>query len=356
MLSLLVHGGRPTWTWPETTALNRLPMRATLYPFPDAQRALREEREASPWFQLLNGEWDFGYYARPAAVPEAAVTRDFDTGAVGWKRLPVPSNWTMHGYARPHYTNVVMPFPDEPPNVPDDNPTGVYRTWMDVPAGWAGRRTVLHVGGAESVLYVYVDGRPVGMSKDSRLPAEFDLTPFVQHGSRHLLAAAVVKWSDASFIEDQDQWWMGGIFRETYLYTTGPTFIADVGAEAGLEDDYLTGRLSVRVKVDSAQGRRRAGRSSASCSTERAGRSFVSPCEERCRSNPAVQCNLASKRRSLARCGRRGGGRPKIRTSTRWSRACGARAARWWRRRAAASAFAAWRCARVSCSSTGARC
>src|SRR2546427_3967867 len=249
MLPLLEHGGRPTWTWPETTALNRLPMRATLYPYPDARRALSEEREASPWFRLLNGEWDFGYYARPADVPEAALTMDFDAPAAGWSRLPVPSNWTMHGYGRPHYTNIQMPFPNEPPSVPDDNPTGVYRTWVDVPADWAGRRTVLHVGGAESVLYVYVDGRPVGMSKDSRLPAEFDLTPSVRPGSRHLLTAVVVKWSDASFIEDQDQWWMGGIFRETYLYATGPTFIADVDAEAALEDDHVTGRLAVTVKV-----------------------------------------------------------------------------------------------------------
>ena len=249
MLPLLEHGGRPTWMWPETTALNRLPMRATLYSHPDVRRALRAEREASPWFLLLNGEWDFGYYTRPADVPEAALTVDFDAPAAGWRRLPVPSSWTMHGYGRPHYTNFLMPFPNEPPSVPDDNPTGVYRTWVDVPAGWAGRRTVLHVGGAESVLYVYVDGRPVGMSKDSRLPAEFDLTPSVRPGSRHVLTAVVVKWSDASFIEDQDQWWMGGIFRETYLYATGPTFIADVDAEAALEDDHVTGRLAVTVKV-----------------------------------------------------------------------------------------------------------
>nr|QQZ51237.1 hypothetical protein JKL49_09095 [Phenylobacterium glaciei] len=95
------------------------------------------------------------------------------------------------------------------PNVPDENPTGLYRTAFEVPADWDGRRIVLRIGAAESVLYVWVNGLAVGMGKDSRLPQDFDVTSFVTPGGKNLLACAVVKWSDASYIEDQDQWWMG---------------------------------------------------------------------------------------------------------------------------------------------------
>ena len=161
-------------------------------------------------------------------MPEEFIQPDFDPAQHDWATLPVPSNWTMHGFDHPHYTNVQMPFPQEPPHVPEENPTGLYRTQFDLPAQWKERRIVLHVGGAESVLYLYLNGQPVGLSKDTRLPAEFDITPFVQHDRTNTLAAVVVKWSDASFVEDQDQWWMGGIYRDVYLYATAPTYLADV--------------------------------------------------------------------------------------------------------------------------------
>jgi beta-galactosidase len=219
--------------------------------FPDVASALAHAAapEQSPWRRSLNGDWEFGYYERPSLVPDAAIGTSFDAKAAGWKPLVVPSNWTMHGYGRPHYTNIVMPFAHYPPNVPDENPTGVYRRIVEIPKGWAGRRIILQIGGAESVLYVYVDGRPVGLSKDSRLAAEFDVTRFMQPGKRHHLTLAVVKWSDASFIEDQDQWWMGGIFREVALYSTGLTWIEDVAMTAGLEDDLRMGRLRVKARA-----------------------------------------------------------------------------------------------------------
>jgi len=219
---------------PECVALNRLPMRATLYPFPDVETARTLDREKSPWFRLLDGMWNFKMAARPEAVK---------TDHTEWDQVAVPGNWTLQGYGHPHYTNIQMPFPDEPPFVPDDNPTGIYSRTFNLPAEWAGRRVVLHFGGAESVLYVYVNGQPVGMSKDSRLPSEFDITTFVQAGAENTIVAVVVKWSDASFIEDQDQWWMGGLHREVYLYATAPVHIADVFAvgDSG-------GRLRVTVK------------------------------------------------------------------------------------------------------------
>ena len=155
----------------------------------------------------------------------------------------------MQGYDRPHYTNVVMPFPCAPPNVPEENPTGIFRRSFTVPRDWRRRRIVLGFGGVEGVLYVLVNGEPVGISKDGRTPAEFDVTDLVRHGGPNELVAVVVRWSDASFIEDQDQWWHAGLSRDVYLYATGATHIADVFARAELDDDYLGGRLSLGVSV-----------------------------------------------------------------------------------------------------------
>jgi len=243
-MTLLMQGSTRTWVHPETVQLGRLPMRANLTPYPDAESALA--RGASPFGKSLNGDWRFSLAPRPEAIPADFAEPGFDDQA--WATLPVPSNWTMHGYDRPHYTNVQMPFDCAPPNVPDDNPTGLYRTSFSLPGDWDGRRVVLHIGAAESVLYVWLNGAPVGMGKDSRLPQEFDLTPHLVAGE-NLLACAVVKWSDASFIEDQDQWWMGGIFRDVFLYATGQTFIADVFAQAAPDAEFCDGRLTVTTKL-----------------------------------------------------------------------------------------------------------
>jgi beta-galactosidase len=150
---------------------------------------------------------------------------------------------------RPHYTNVQMPFPERPPEVPAANPTGVYERSVTIPGAWAGRRVVLHVGAAESVLIVALDGVEIGVSKDSHLAAEFDLTDRVRPGTEHTLRLTVVKWSDASFIEDQDQWWHAGITRPVFLYATGPGYLEDVVIDAGLDDDGSTGTLALAIHV-----------------------------------------------------------------------------------------------------------
>ena len=246
-MELLQIGGAKSWMSPEIIQINRLPARATLGSFPDATSARSLDREKSPWFKSLDGDWQVHLAPRVEDVPPEFIRPEFE--AAGWSNLPVPSNWTMHGFDRPHYTNVQMPFPHQPPSVPDENPTGCYRTRFELPPEWDGRRVVLHVGGAESVLYVYVNGRAVGMSKDTRLPSEFDVTPFVVVGQTNTLACVVVKWSDASFIEDQDQWWMGGIYRGVYLYSTAQTCIADVFARGELDASLKNGRLNVTAKI-----------------------------------------------------------------------------------------------------------
>ena len=238
---LLLLGGRPSWELPELQSLNRLPARATLISFPTPAAAATFDRAATRWHVSLDGSWDFKLADRPAAA--AAALR----GARGWDTVDVPGLWTMQGYDRPQYTNVQMPFAEPPPHVPEANPTGIYRRRFTVPRGWRRRRIVLGFGGVEGVLYLLVNGEPVGISKDSRTPAEFDLTDLVRHGSENELVAVVVRWSDASFVEDQDQWWHAGISREVYLRSSR---IEDVFANASLDDDYRHGLLTVTGVAD----------------------------------------------------------------------------------------------------------
>ena len=242
-------GTAPTsrpWETPELTHINRLPARATLAPFHTERSAVSGERAGSPWFQSLNGPWRFKLFDRPESVP-ASCTRTRFADAT-WDRVQVPGNWTMQGYDRPHYTNVIMPFDNRPPFVPDANPTGVYRTRFNLPENWRERRVVLHFGGVESCYYVYLNDELVGMSKDSRLPAEFDLTPYLRRG-KNTLAVMVIRWSDGSYLEDQDHWWMAGVYRDVYLYSTAQEYIQDVFATAELDKRLVHGRLKITTKL-----------------------------------------------------------------------------------------------------------
>lgn len=234
------------WEKPLATSINRLRSRSTLFPFPDEQQAKKVSFEPfdCPQIMNLNGEWKFRCLACPEQVEEAFTGERFDDS--GWDGITVPGNWTMQGYDKPHYTNVQMPWPHQPPFVPKENPTGVYRRTFEVDASLAGRRFVLHFSGVESCFFVYVNGVEVGMSKDSRTCAEFDVTPFVRTGENSL-AVIVIRWSDGSVLEDQDHWWMAGIYRDVYLYHTAPQYIADVFARTKLVNDYTDGVLELQV-------------------------------------------------------------------------------------------------------------
>lgn len=212
------------WEAPEVTSWGRLPMNAV-----DRRSGVLP----------LDGDWRF----QLLPAPDAPV-------GGSWSSAQVPGAWTVQGTDDlPQYTNVRMPFPEYPPHSPAANPTGVYEREVDVPAEWAGRRIVLQVGAAESVLLVQVDGQPVGVSKDSHLAAEFDLTGRVRAGARSVVRLTVVKWSDASHIEDQDQWWHGGITRSVLLYATDPLHLADVTVRAS-----RGGKLRVDCQVRDAAG------------------------------------------------------------------------------------------------------
>ncbi|MEO0015785.1 MAG: hypothetical protein RL589_266 [Actinomycetota bacterium] len=153
-------------------------------------------------------------------------------------------------FDKPIYTNTQMPFAEQPPFVPEENPTGVYERDFDLPKSWSSKRVVLQLGGYESVALIYINGVEVGMTKDSRLAAEFDVTQFVKSGN-NVVRIDVTKWSDATFIEDQDQWWHGGITRSVKLYATNKVFIERFKSVAGLEKDGTTGTLSIEADLGS---------------------------------------------------------------------------------------------------------
>ncbi len=214
------------WDAPELTSWRRLSMRAP-----------HRDRDTGVHRLALDGTWRFELFP----TPEMAAA---DPGAPDGLRaaIEVPGCWTMQEFDdahqvgdRPHYTNVQMPWPDLPPHPPALNPTGVYARDVEVPQSWAGRRIVLHVGAAESVLIAEVNGTAVGMSKDSHLAAEFDVTAAITPGAANTVRLTVVKWSDASFIEDQDQWWHGGITRSVFLYATPPAYLNGIRVVAGLD-------------------------------------------------------------------------------------------------------------------------
>lgn len=245
------------WESPETQGLGRLPMRAPLLPWPSAGRALAAAAlgptsggNDNPLVLSLDGRWRFSLAANPEATPEGFHEPGFDDRA--WPYLNVPGTWTLQGFDKPHYTNVVMPFGNVPPAPPAaENPTGLYRVGFELPPSWEGRRVVLHVGGAESFIEAWCGGEYLGYSKDTRLPTEFDLTGVARPGM-NVLAFRVIRYSDSSFIEDQDQWWFGGIYRSVYLYSTSLAYIADIEARALPDEGWASGRVEVSLSVGSA--------------------------------------------------------------------------------------------------------
>ena len=240
-MSFLAPGLVNFLTDPALTGLNKLPGRSDHRICPDAASALRGD--PSPWEQSLDGDWDFVLAPDPATAEELV-----QSPAVEWQTIRVPGHPEMQGHGKPHYTNIVMPFPEEPPHLPSVNPTGVYRRRVRVPDEWAGLRVVLHFGSAESFLAVWIDGRPVGVSKGSRLPAEFDITTAAVPGSTIEIRLVVAKWSDASYVEDQDMWWLSGLPRSVALLAMPPVHAADVFLRAGL-DGPATGRLHAEISV-----------------------------------------------------------------------------------------------------------
>lgn len=234
------------WENPEVVHINRLPPRAYAFPYPDEASALIGERGASPWFQLLNGNWKFHYSETPAQAPIGFDDISYDVS--GWDDIQVPNNWQMVGYGHPHYTNDQYPFPALPPFVPTDNPTGSYRRDFHIPQEWDDRRILLRFEGVDSAFYVWVNGEMVGFSKGSRIPAEFDVTSIVKPGA-NTIAVQVYQWSDGTYLEDQDMWWLSGVFRDVYLLAVPTAHVWDVKVDTTFDEYYQDAALSVRADV-----------------------------------------------------------------------------------------------------------
>lgn len=242
------------WLDPQCVSIGRLPMRPTLTAHPDADSA-RSGREQSPWFADLCGSWDLRLWDSPDDVSRRAVGID-QPKPKKWRRVDVPGNWTVQGFDDlPHYTNVQMPWELRPPHVPEHNTTGVYRRAFDVPKEWKQRRLILHIGGAESVHAVFVNGTFVGYGTDSRLPSEYDISSYIRAG-RNSLAVLVPRYSAQSYVEDQDQWWMGGLHREVFLEARGLVSIdrlhVDADWDAGTNEASIT--VSAAIAVDPRMG------------------------------------------------------------------------------------------------------
>ncbi|WP_249226638.1 glycoside hydrolase family 2 TIM barrel-domain containing protein [Alicyclobacillus mengziensis] len=225
---------------------NRLAPRSYFIPYASEKSALTYGRGESDRFLLLNGAWKFDYSPTPEQAPVDFYQEDFSVEA--WDTIQVPSNWQLNGYGKPHYTNVIYPFPVNPPYVPTENPTGSYRRTFTIPESWEGHEIILRFEGVDSAFHVWVNGHEVGYSQGSRLPSEFDITPFVRTGN-NVVAVRVYQWSDGSYLEDQDMWWISGIFRDVYVLSRPTVHIRDFFVRALLDDDYQNGDLEVNVDL-----------------------------------------------------------------------------------------------------------
>ena len=225
------------WENPALPGRNRLSPRAFFTPYPDEASARTFDRTNSPWFKLLNGNWKFHFAATVAEAPSTFA------GVTGWADIPVPSCWQMHGYGRPHYTNVQFPFPVDPPRVPTENPTGTYVRDFFIGDDWNGRQIRLRFEGVDSAFHVWINGKQVGFSKGSRLPSEFDITKHIRTGNNQI-AVRVIQWSDGSYMEDQDMWWLSGIFRDVCLIAMPDAHIADIHVHAPAD-----GKLKVETTL-----------------------------------------------------------------------------------------------------------
>lgn len=240
------------YDWESLTYLqqNRLPARSYFIPYAEEKAALSFERGNSAFFQLLNGSWKFFYSPSPAEAPQGFYEDAYDVS--GWDTLSVPSSWQMHGYGHPHYTNVNYPFPVDPPHIPTENPTGCYKRSFYVHDEWLWQRYVtLRFEGVDSAFHVWINGAEVGYSQGSRLPAEFDVSSYL-HAGTNQIAIRVYQWSDGSYIEDQDQWWLSGIFRDVYLLARPQVHIANVAVKTAFDADYRDAQLSVSVTISNA--------------------------------------------------------------------------------------------------------
>ena len=244
---VLADDNPPDWENPAVFARNTEPPHATLFPFVDEQSALASRASESPWYESLNGKWKFRWSKTADRRPKEFYQPSYDVS--GWEEINVPANWEFEGYDTPIYTNSRYPHPPHPPKVGRLwQPVGSYRRTFELPTDWQSREVFIHFDGIMSAGYVWINGQMVGYHEDSMTPAEFNITKYLKPGSNDV-AVEVYRWSDGSYLEDQDMWRLSGIYRDVYLVARPQVFIHDFFVRTDFDDDYRDALLTVSVIV-----------------------------------------------------------------------------------------------------------
>ena len=253
LLSLSVGAQTFTeWQDAEVNAVNRAPMHTDYFAYETPELAAQGERESSANYMSLNGQWKFNWVRHADARPTDFWKPGYNDRA--WDTMPVPGIWEMNGYGDPQYVNIGYPWREQwtnnPPQVPtEENHVGSYRRTITVPASWKGKDIIAHFGSVTSNIYLWVNGKYVGYSEDSKLEAEFDLTRYLRPGEENLIAFQVFRWCDGTYLEDQDFFRFSGVARDCYLYAREKRRIEDIRVTPDLDADYRNGTLAVDVKL-----------------------------------------------------------------------------------------------------------
>jgi beta-galactosidase len=250
VFNLNIANAQNDWENEQVTEINKEPGRAILFPFSSIEQSLQDEF-SSDRVKFLNGTWNFKWVPTPDERPVDFFKQGFDRS--GWDKIQVPSNWEMHGYGKPIYTNITYPFIKNPPFISGENgnPVGSYVKIFTIPENWEEREIFIHFDGVLSAFYIWVNGQRVGYSQDSYSPAEFRITDYLKKG-KNTLAVQVFRWSDGSYLEDQDGWRLSGIFRDVYLYATPKTRIQDIFVTTDLDDNYRNAFLHAEVTLQNS--------------------------------------------------------------------------------------------------------
>ena len=238
------------WKDPKINEVNRAPMHANYFAYESVDAAKKGVKENSANFMSLNGSWKFFWVKDADACPTDFWKTGFDDK--GWNDLPVPGLWELHGYGDPIYVNIGYAwrnqFKNNPPYVPtENNHVGSYRKEIMVPASWKGKDIIAHFGSVTSNMYLWVNGKYVGYSEDSKLEAEFNLTPYLKVGQKNLIAFQVFRWCDGTYLEDQDFFRYSGVGRDCYLYARDKKRIEDIRVTPDLDANYQNGSLNIAL-------------------------------------------------------------------------------------------------------------
>lgn len=238
------------WENAEMIGQNKESPHATFIPFTRSDNALKNDLEKNELYKSLDGRWSFHWVEKPSDRPVDFYKPSYDVS--NWDEIPVPSNWQLEGYGIPIYTNTKYPYAVNTLKIPsikkDYNPVGSYRLNFSVPDNWKSRETFIHFGGVKSAFYLWINGKKVGYSQGSMTPAEFNITEYL-HDGNNILAVEVYRWSDGSYLEDQDMWRFSGIFRPVYIFATPKIHLRDFYALTELDDDYNNAVLQLRANI-----------------------------------------------------------------------------------------------------------